>query len=574
MNTLKKIYILSLMALLTGPSCNKQLNENPQSIVTPDFFKTAQGFQSGLDAAYAGMRNNWGTENLFTITCIGTDEFITGNDGQGNNINFYSSGYTPSDGKLSPIWNNCYTFINTCNGLIDFGPAITGLDSAKKLTMLSEAKFLRANYYFILVQFWGNVTLNKHFQGTPTTAAKRDPRSDVYDFIVQDLKDAIAGLPASPTLGSVAPGKATAAAARHILAKVYLTRASSPAAHADDYQNAFTLASGLINDRASLGLDLLPDFGSVFQEGNETNKEVLWTVQHTSNIAYNGSASQNSSGPDNVLVHMWVPKYETEVPGMTRDILDGRPYIRAVPTRWLTDTVFKERVNDTRYNKTFQTVWYANNAPGIPKWPSPVPPGVDPSLAGKSKFTLGDTACYMPGVDVSDATIKATRYLLIPPRKYNIKLSPYMRKYVDTKRPDMNSPSIRPVIVWTLSETYLIAAEAAYMMNQLTTALGYINTIRERAAYPTGNPAAMDVTEADLSLNFILDERSRELCGQMVRWWDLVRTHQLLPRVIAHNSDGRANIVPKDTLRPIPQTQMNAVTSGDPYGPMGDPLWN
>ena len=139
-----------LAAVLIGPSCSKQLKENPQSVVTPDFFKTAQGFQSGLDAAYAGMRNNWGTENLFTMTCIGTDEFITGNDGTGNNSNYYSSGYTPSDGKLTPLWNNAYTFINTCNGLIDFGPAITGIDTAKKLTMLSEAKFLRANYYFIL----------------------------------------------------------------------------------------------------------------------------------------------------------------------------------------------------------------------------------------------------------------------------------------------------------------------------------------------------------------------------------------------------------------------------------------
>jgi len=60
----------------------------------------------------------------------------------------------------------------------------------------------------------------------------------------------------------------------------------------------------------------------------------------------------------------------------------------------------------------------------------------------------------------------------------------------------------------------------------------------------------------------------------MTRWWDLVRTHQLLVRVKAHNSDGRANIVPKDTLRPIPQGQMQSVTSGPAYGPMGDPLWN
>ncbi|GGA95445.1 membrane protein [Puia dinghuensis] len=555
-------------------ACNKQLDENPQSIVTPAFFATAQGFQSGLDAAYGGMRNLWGTENLFTMTCIGTDEFITGNDGTGNNINYYSSGYTPSDGHVSGIWNPCYTFINDCNGLVDYGPKITGLDSVTRNRMMAEAKFLRANYYFVLVQFWGPVTLNPHFQASPTTAAQRNPVADVYNFIIQDLQDAIAGLPASPVQGGVLPGKATAAAARHLLAKVYLTRATSPAAQSDDYQNAYNTAASLINSSASLGLGLLPDFGSVFAEGNETNKEVLWTVQHTTALAYNGSPLQNSSGNDNVLVHMWVPKYETFVPGMQRDILDGRPYIRAIPTRWLTDTVFKDKVNDTRWNKTFQTVWYCNNAGSIPKWPNPVPPGVNPALAGKPKFALGDTACYMPGYDVSDATIAATRYLLMPPRKYNIQMGPYMRKYVDTHRPDMNAPSIRPVIVWTLSETYLIAAEAAMHLGNTPQAVSYINTIRERAAYPTGNVAAMDITAAQVSQDLILDERTRELCGQMVRWWDLVRTHQLLPRVIAHNSDGRFNIIPKDTLRPIPQTQINAVTSGPAYGPMGDALWN
>jgi len=572
---MKKIIALLLSGLLffAGPACNKQLNEHPQSVVTPDFFATAQGFQSGLDAAYGGMRNLWGTENLFTITCIGTDEFITGNDGTGNNINYYSSGYTPSDGKLSGIWNPCYTFINDCNGLVDYGPKITGIDPTKLAEMVAEAKFLRANYYFVLVQFWGPVTLNKHFQSTPTTSAQRNPISDVYDFIVQDLQDAIAGLPASPTQGGTLPGKATAAAARHLLAKVYLTRASSSAAHSDDYQNAYNMASGLITSSASLGLGLLPDFGTVYQEGNETNKEVLWTVQHTSSLAYNGSPTQNSSGNDNVLVHMWVPKYETFVPGMQRDILDGRPYIRAVPTRWLTDTVFKDKTNDTRFGKTFQTVWLCNNAAGIPKWPNPVPPGVNPSLAGKPKFTLGDTACYMPGVDVSDATIASTRYLLMPPRKYNIQMGPYMKKYIDTRRPDMNAPSIRPVIVWTLSETYLIAAEAAMNLNNLPAAVGYINTIRERAASP-GNTAAMDITAAQITQDFILDERSRELCGQMVRWWDLIRTHQLLPRVKAHNSDGRFNIIPKDTLRPIPTSQIQATTSGPAYGPMSDPLWN
>ena len=111
-------------------------------------------------------------------------------------------------------------------------------------------------------------------------------------------------------------------------------------------------------------------------------------------------------------------------------------------------------------------------------------------------------------------------------------------------------------------------------LGNLPAAVSNINTIRERAAYPTVNVAAMDVMAAQVDQDFILDERSRELCGQMVRWWDLVRTHQLLPRVKAHNSDGRNNIVSKDELRPIPTSQVQAVTSGPAYGPMSDPLWN
>ncbi|WP_205287558.1 hypothetical protein, partial [Escherichia coli] len=187
----------------------------------------------------------------------------------------------------------------------------------------------------------------------------------VYKLIIQDLNDAIASLPAGPFTNGLLPGKANAAAARHLLAKVYLTRAGTVAKDPNDYQNAYTTATSLISDKASLGLALQQDFASIYQEGNESNSEVLWTIQHTANIAYNGP--NNSSGTDNVLNHMWVPKYETFVPGMQRDVFNGRPYIRAVPTHWLTDTVFKDKTNDTRYGKTFQTVWYCNYAAGIPK---------------------------------------------------------------------------------------------------------------------------------------------------------------------------------------------------------------
>jgi hypothetical protein len=93
-----------------------------------------------------------------------------------------------------------------------------------------------------------------------------------------------------------------------------------------------------------------------------------------------------------------------------------------------------------------------------------------------------------------------------------------MFKYFDTKRADLNAPSVRPVIVFRLAETYLIAAEAAFMIGNNADAVKYINIVRERAA-SAGNAANMDITAANLSLDFILDERSRELCGEIVRWW-------------------------------------------------------
>ena len=567
---MKKINIIIYVLVLTGIivlSCRKKLIEQPRSILTPEFFSTTQGFQQGLDAAYASTRLIWGNQDYFTITVIGTDEFKRGIDGN-SDINVYSSGYTASTGVINANWRNAYVFINTCNGVIDNAPNVPMGDVAKN-RIVAEARFIRANWYFILVQFWGNVTLNKHFQNTPTTSATRDSMSAVYNFIIDDLKFAIQNLPQG-LIKDVQPGRATKAAALHLLAKVYLTRAGSSAASSNDYQDAYTTAKSLIDNKSTYGLILLPDFAKVYEEGNESNAEVIWTSQHTSNLAYNGP---NNSGivnfsADNILNHMWVPQYERQ-PGMVRSTQYGRPYIRCTPTRWLTDTVWGNKTNDTRYSKTFQTVWYANNPdnPGnYPKWPNPLPAGAPPgAVAGQLKFGFGDTAIYMPGTDRTNAQIAASKPLLIPPRNYSSSLSPYMMKYNDTKRANLNFPSIRPVIAFRLAETYLIAAEAAFRTGNMGDAVTYINIIRTRAAYPTGNATAMQITAADINIDFILDERTRELCGELVRWLDLVRTGKLIERVKLHNSEAAINILPKHILRPIPQAQIDAVTTGTPY---------
>jgi starch-binding outer membrane protein, SusD/RagB family len=568
MKRINKTSLYSVILLcFFAAGCNKKLVEEPHSILTADFFTTEQGFQQGLDGAYAGMRLFWGNQDFFTITVIGTDEFKRGIDGN-SDINVYSSGYTPSTGVINANWRNAYTFINTCNGVIQNAAAVPVAASVKK-RVVAEAKFLRANYYFILVQFWGDVTLNKDFQTLATTSADRHSKAEVYDFIIQDLKDAIPDLHGG-LISDVLPGKATRAAALHVLAKVYLARGGSSAAKPTDYQDAYTTAKSLIDNRAAYGLNLLQDFGRVYEEGNEKNSEVIWSVQHTSNLGYNGpnNSGVNNFSADNVLNHMWVPQYEKQ-PGMIRSTLYGRPYIRCTPTRWMTDTVFSDKVNDTRYGKTFQTVWYANDpaTPSTyPKWPNPLPPGAPANaVPGQFKFAFGDTAIYMPGVDRTTAQINASRYLLIPPRNYSNALSPALFKYFDTKRANLNFPSIRPVIAYRLAETYLIAAEAAYRIGNLPDAVTYINAIRTRAAYPTGNPAAMEITAANITIDFILDERSRELCGELMRWLDLVRTGKLLERVRLHNPEAAPNIRDKHILRPIPQAQIDAVVTGTPY---------
>lgn len=561
---MKSTYILSaIFALAIFTGCKKQLVEDPHSILVPQNLTSPAGLQLALDASYAGTRNFWGGQDYFFMTVLGTDEFARGGDANAAAANYT---FTTSESRVNTIWRNAYIFINSCNAVIDNAPQVD-ITPAARSQAIGEAKFLRALYYFNLVQSFGDVTLLKNFETIGSTSATRAPLADVYAFIVQDLKDAIPNLPASPKTNGVLPGKATAAAAKHLLAKVYLTRAGSSAKQPNDYLDAYNTAKDLITTASSIGLSLQTDFARIFAEGNEDNSEVLWSVQHTPNLAYNGPGAASGATGDNTLNYMFIGYYERK-PGLVRDVFYGRPFNRAVPTSWLLDVAFKERVKDSRYNKTFQTVWIANNPATntYPVWPNPLPPGAPANaVPGKPKFTVGDTAVYMPGTDVSDAQIAATRYLVIPPRKYDNTLEPTVTKYFDSKRSTPDVVSIRPVIVYRLAETYLIAAEAAYMASLLPEAVAMINTVRRRAAADQANSAAMDIQAGDLSQDFILEERSRELCGENTRWFDLVRIGRLIDRVKLYNPEAGVNILPKHTLRPIPQSQIDAITTGAPY---------
>jgi starch-binding outer membrane protein, SusD/RagB family len=150
------------------------------------------------------------------------------------------------------------------------------------------------------------------------------------------------------------------------------------------------------------------------------------------------------------------------------------------------------------------------------------------------------------------------------------------------KNDDLNSPTIgilggRDSFVFRLSEMYLIAAEAYMMSGSSGEAITKLNELRSARAIPSGSDVNNlssaeegQVTSADI--NVILDERARELCGEQQRWFDLKRTGTLIERVNLHNSRVAGNVQEYHMLRPIPVTQMDAITNKT-AGPDPNGFW-
>jgi hypothetical protein len=123
-----------------------------------------------------------------------------------------------------------------------------------------------------------------------------------------------------------------------------------------------------------------------------------------------------------------------------------------------------------------------------------------------------------------------------------------------------------------LGEAYLIAAEACFKTGDNAKAAEMLNVIRRRGAWP-GYEDRMNITAADVTLEFILDERARELLGEDERWYDLTRTGTLIDRVKKYHFPTRGlnyaetHIQEKHTLRPIPQDQIDRCSNEYPQNP-------
>ncbi len=551
---IKSLKIFTLISfMMVGQSCEDSLKETVISGVSNDYINTPAGFNAAINSAYASLRGFYGTQMGLTVTEFGTDLYATGADGGYKGFHFYDAQLNSQVDWLATIWNELYRGINTCNAVIERAPSATGLTDALKKQRVAEMKFLRGHYYFILLQQWGGVDLRLTETLAPTKKTTRASEADMYKAIIADLEGSLADL--ENKKASVDYGRATKAAAEHLLARVYLAKATSTAKAADDYAKAATYASNVINN---YGFKLLPDFASVFVQGaGEINDEVIFAVQYTSDPLTNTApAPLDNTGDGNTFgnnLHLFFGMQYDVQAGMQRDVNYDRPFKRLRPTKFLTETLFADKVNDSRYKKSFRDTWLSN-------LPGTYNTAFDNSKA-KVTFKSGDTAIFIPGYEMPLAERAKRPYQVLVPSAYTEALFPTLIKFMDPLRQDKTyAPGSRDFLAFRLADTYLMLAEAQFFQNKISEATATINVVRTRAAFP-GKTAAMQITPAQMTFDFLMDERGRELAGEQIRWMDLKRWGKLVERVKAYNPQASA-IKETHNLRPIPQSQIDRTEGG------------
>jgi hypothetical protein len=596
---MKYRYIHITMLLAAGvflSNCKKLLEEHPEAGIVPAFFNSSAGLLGGLSGVYNDIRGAWGTEGFSAEMVAGVDEDMSGASASGIQLYTYNG---LNGSNFGAAWGTAYSDINTLNGVLQYAPA-AGLDSATLKQYIAQAKFLRGFWYFYLVQTWGDVPLHTTFITVPSKADSRQPAAQVYEQIIRDLTDAAADLPnapASPFLGKAA----CKPVAQYLLAKAYLTRGWLTGG-ASDFTQAYTICSGIIANKSAYGLDLWQDYGDAFNPANDYGKETMFVSDHSTDPKYgqytvggqaSGGAAQNLTPwfyiwnyPSNSGINSYKNGSGALVNSgsstMVRDAANGRPYIRTRPNnvaaagtgkRYLLDQAFSDRVNDSRYDNTFQSVWICNTAVSNTAGAANNSRGV-----GYSMVPGVDTAVWIPDHEVVGAPqmngAVPFKGIIIPPSLWTNSYFPSVKKFMDASRgSNFNDPSTRPVVIYRFSDVYLIGAEAAFKAGDNVSAAGLINVVRQRAAFRKANSAvqnaaavaAQTILPADVSLDFILDERSREFYGEWQRWLDLVRTQSLVRRVKAWNPEAAANIQSFHILRPIPQSQIDRVVEGPKF---------
>ena len=612
----------------TMTSCNSVLDEQPRSQFDPTYFNTKAGIEGGLTSLYAHLRYFYGNGYYLNTLETGTDEYTYAQSADGNFKDADLSGVgsvTPTSTVAGGAWGTLFSNINTCSGVIENGEA-SGMDAA----LLAEAYFFRAFDYFILVQTYGGVPLDLgagelKFNTSPIRTSVRNTVPEVYTkCIFPDLEKAVADLPENPRL----TGTATKNLARLYLSKAYLTYAwwlenpnniptypetTRDAGQAQSYfQKAYDTAKAAIDNPGPYGLQ--PTFYDVNVATNDRNSEIMLYADHDEDEKYgNGGVGYgwgSGGSPENFAYWMETWNYTEmiakndkgeNINPVQREAVQGlgRPWTRMAPIAdaFMEGGVWEDDVKaiDSRYDATFTLSYFTN-------WDKAGNPS--PYVIGANGMQVKPDEIYFSWVPESDDSkinytgadgklgfgemagrpdfVVAVNHISRKKYPCNWKIGIYRTDNDGSLGSKVNGGSPRPWNVAKFSELYLLAAEAAVKLGKNDDAKKYVNVLRARAGKQTYcvNKRAPQVadhsaemvaaTPATITIDFILDERSREFWGEGYRWFDLGRTQKWAERATTYRiagsgyTDKDLQTVKRDIpagyyIRPIPQGQLDGM---------------
>lgn len=566
---MKAKYILAAAIMIgTATGCSDFLDQDNRSNTNAtEFYKTAQGFESLTTSMYSSLRTIYNTSPL-TMTA-GTDLFGDGKSA-GVAMNYYQ--HTATEGNVQNLYTNLFKSIQLANQVINRGE--TTAESGVRKQYIDEARFVRAYDYFLLVQTFGEVALVEEEFDAAQMNFERTDLAKLYDFIISEF-DYCAHQSNLLDRSKSGVSRANKRAASFFLAKAYLTRAylngqgyesqEANIAQPGDFQNAAKYAEEAINgETPSVSIE------SAFDVQNEENSEIFWAVQF-------GAGSMEDPSRDGSYQQAQFGSYlgGSEMP--LAKAIDGNesPFLRLLKmyTRGdgrLEQTFMLELYGTSVEKGGIQYFNYYNDktkpilAYYVPSWATDADIAAwkadDPNNQ-KTNTVITKTVETAEEGGIGPSTKEKAGWKERRSMDAGVPCIKKFDDYTDASIKNRSSScSTHDFVAARLGEAYLIAAEAYMQTGDTQKAADFINQLRQRpGTVKAGFEDAMKVSNTDINIDFILDERAREMAGEYVRWYDLKRTHKLVEYVTKYNEDGVTDDMMKGSdgkykiLRPIPQ---------------------
>jgi starch-binding outer membrane protein, SusD/RagB family len=556
------MYLGVLLILL--PSCSEDvLEEVPLDFLAPEnAYNTIPGIKQGITGLHFSVRQRWfyGTDQDAgaIMKGLGTDVAYHGEDP--NSTRFmcnYVNYVTSESGYLRNYWTWNYELIQRANVLIEgiekADPTIWA-NEAQKEAYQAEAMFFRAFAYRILVSTYGDVPLVTEVIRSAKTDFVRTPKAEVYKLMEDDL---LFGTTKLPVPGAEeAPGRVTQGAAWHMLSECYLAQGKfQPAADAATQViggYGYALMTERFGDRQNVVFGEGDPYYDLFAFGNQTlgsNTESIWVIQVEPPPTIGGGSVEGNrtfgpayfrlgNTPDGKVAfrgELVAGKYT----GYSDTL--GRPVAWIHPTNYAAYDIWKSDWNNDKRNAKYnikRDFYYDNPA----------------STYHKQKINLKVDYAAQYAAGTRDAMRDSTQYIY----PYWMKFADPCHYFTDPARSGGGGDHKDRYAI-RLAETLLLRAEAYVGLNRTDLAANDINLIRTRSG---ANP----VLAADVDLDYILDERARELYGEEWRHITLRRMGKLYDRVKLYNNNPKnpgLNIQPYHILWPIPQNQIDLNIDGD-----------